>query len=55
MPIADPILREIAKKALLDYKICMRCYARNPPSATKCRRCGSRKLRPKKAKLGGKR
>ncbi len=54
MPIADPVLREIAKKALLNYKICMNCYARNPPSATQCRRCGSKKLRWKKAKLGAK-
>jgi len=55
MPIADPVLRDIAKKALLNYKICMRCYARNSPAATKCRRCGSKKLRWKKAKLGAKR
>ena len=55
MPIADPVLRDIARKALLNYKICMKCYARNPISAVKCRRCGSKKLRLKKAKLGGKR
>jgi len=54
MPVADPVLREIAKKALLNYKICMNCYARNPITATKCRRCGSKRLRLNKAKLAGK-
>ncbi len=55
MPIADPVLRDIAKKALLNYKICMNCYARNPTTAVQCRRCGSKKLRWKRAKLGAKR
>ncbi|MGQ4892720.1 MAG: 50S ribosomal protein L40e [Candidatus Njordarchaeia archaeon] len=55
MPVSDPILRDIAKKNLLNYKICMNCYARNPVTATKCRRCGSKRLRYKKAKLAAKR
>ncbi|MCD6491710.1 MAG: 50S ribosomal protein L40e [Candidatus Njordarchaeia archaeon] len=54
MPIADPVLREIAKNALLKVKICMKCYARNPPSAVKCRRCGSKRLRWKKMKMSAK-
>ncbi|MHA1589363.1 MAG: 50S ribosomal protein L40e [Candidatus Njordarchaeales archaeon] len=55
MSLSDPVMREIAKKALLDYKICMNCYARNAPTAKKCRRCGSKRLRPKKAKRTAKR
>jgi len=38
---------EVAEKRLLIKKICMRCNARNPPSATRCRKCGYPKLRPK--------
>jgi len=36
-----------AEARLLDKLICMRCNARNPIGATKCRRCGSKRLRPK--------
>jgi large subunit ribosomal protein L40e len=36
-----------AEARLLHKTICMKCYARNPPKATQCRRCGSRDLRPK--------
>ncbi|MCD6370025.1 MAG: 50S ribosomal protein L40e [Thermoplasmata archaeon] len=43
-----------AVNRLLNKKICMKCYARNPPNATRCRRCGSHQLRPKaKEKRGG--
>ncbi|MEM0161143.1 MAG: 50S ribosomal protein L40e [Thermoplasmata archaeon] len=31
----------------LNKKICMNCYAKNPMSATRCRRCGYTHLRPK--------
>ena len=34
-----------ATKRLLDKKICMNCYARNPPKATNCRKCGYKGLR----------
>ena len=27
--------------------ICMNCYARNAPRATRCRKCHSKELRPK--------
>ncbi len=51
MPIEDPEKRAIAEKALLNYKICRHCGAKNPINATKCRRCHWTLLRPKKAKL----
>lgn len=36
-----------AEKRLFGVKICMRCYARNPLRATRCRKCGYKGLRPK--------
>jgi len=33
-----------AERRLLHKKICMKCYARNAPRATRCRRCGSHEL-----------
>lgn len=36
-----------AEKRLLLKQICMKCYARNAPRATRCRKCGSKDLRPK--------
>lgn len=36
-----------AEDRLLDKHICMRCNARNPQSADKCRKCGHKNLRPK--------
>ncbi|MFB6106689.1 MAG: 50S ribosomal protein L40e [Halobacteriaceae archaeon] len=32
---------------LLGSLICMRCNARNPERATRCRKCGYEHLRPK--------
>ena len=32
---------------LLGKQVCMRCNARNPEGATRCRKCGYKKLRPK--------
>ncbi len=51
MPVEDPFKRSVAMRALLGYKICRKCGARNPLSATRCRRCRSRNLRLKKTKL----
>nr|AOZ56077.1 ribosomal protein L40E [uncultured korarchaeote] len=51
MPIEDPMKRRVAMKALLHYKICRTCGARNPISATKCRRCRGKNLRLKRTKL----
>jgi len=48
MPITDPVKYRIAAARLLDVWICRKCGARNPPGATKCRRCKSKNLRPKK-------
>ena len=31
----------------LDKKICMKCGATNPPSAKRCKKCGSTQLRKK--------
>lgn len=36
-----------AEERLLKKKICMRCNARNPMRADRCRKCGYNKLRPK--------
>ena len=36
-----------AEKRLLLKMICMKCYARNAMRATRCRKCGSKELRPK--------
>ncbi|MCD6263938.1 50S ribosomal protein L40e [Candidatus Bathyarchaeota archaeon] len=53
MSIRDPFKLELARKYLLDFKICRRCGARNPPKAVKCRKCRSKNLRPKKRRLAG--
>jgi large subunit ribosomal protein L40e len=36
-----------AEARTLNKKICMKCYAGNPPKAKRCRKCGYDKLRPK--------
>ncbi|WP_137197589.1 50S ribosomal protein L40e [Halalkalirubrum salinum] len=36
-----------AEKRMLDRQICMRCNARNAMRATRCRKCGYKRLRPK--------
>lgn len=38
---------EKASERLLNKQICMRCNARNPKRAEKCRKCGYKRLRPK--------
>ncbi len=38
---------EVAERRLFNVKICMRCNAHNAWRATKCRKCGYTKLRPK--------
>lgn len=48
MPFAEAIERRLNKK------ICMRCDARNAPTAKRCRRCGYTELRFKaKERRGG--
>ncbi|MDI6708443.1 MAG: 50S ribosomal protein L40e [Candidatus Thermoplasmatota archaeon] len=36
-----------AIQRLLNKSICMNCYAKNSPRATRCRKCGYKGLRPK--------
>ena len=38
---------DTAEKRLLEKKICMRCNARNPMRAERCRKCGYGNLRRK--------
>lgn len=38
---------EEAEARILDKMICMKCNARNPKRADRCRKCGYAKLRPK--------
>lgn len=48
VPLAAAMARfPEAEKRLLNKMICMKCYARNAPRATRCRKCGSKELRPK--------
>ena len=54
MPVTDPELLKIVERRVLDKMVCRKCGALNPPGATKCRRCGSKNLRPKRKKLGSK-
>ncbi|WP_421909475.1 50S ribosomal protein L40e [Methanolacinia petrolearia] len=42
-----------AEARLLNVKICMKCNARNPIRATKCRKCGCSELRPKSKERKG--
>jgi large subunit ribosomal protein L40e len=53
MPITDPVKIKIVEERLHNKLVCRRCGALNPLGATKCRRCRSKNLRPKK-KFGGK-
>ncbi len=52
MPLRDPSLLKIVEERVLNKMVCRNCGALNPPGATKCRRCRSRNLRPKRKKLG---
>lgn len=36
-----------AEERTLKKRICMQCYARNPPKATRCRKCKSTQMRNK--------
>ncbi len=52
MPITDPVKLEIVYRRVLNKMVCRKCGALNPPGAKKCRRCGSKDLRPKKRGAG---
>lgn len=51
MPVADPELMKIVENRILNKKICRTCGAINPSTATRCRRCRSSNLRPKRKAL----
>jgi len=48
MPVTDPVKVKIVMERRLNKLVCRKCGAINPPGATKCRRCKSKDLRPKK-------
>ncbi len=50
MTIKDPELIAIFQRRVLMKKVCRKCGALNSIRATKCRRCRSTNLRPKKVK-----
>ena len=52
MPVTDPVKLEIVYRRVLNKMVCRKCGALNPPGARKCRRCGSKDLRPKKKGAG---
>jgi len=52
LPIPDPLKRQIAQQHKLYVKICRRCGARNPTTATRCRKCRGGSLRWKKREIG---
>jgi len=52
MPIADVTKKQIAQKRRLYLKVCLRCGARNPIQAERCRKCKARDLRLKNRSVG---
>jgi large subunit ribosomal protein L40e len=52
MPIADATKKQIAQKRRLFFKVCLRCGARNPLNAERCRKCKSKDLRLKNRSVG---
>ena len=44
---------EEAELRLFSKKVCMKCNARNPQRARKCRKCGGKNLRPKNKEIRG--
>ncbi|QQG49123.1 MAG: 50S ribosomal protein L40e [archaeon] len=52
MPIADAAKKQIAQKRRLFLQVCLRCGARNPLQADRCRKCKSSDLRLKNRSVG---
>lgn len=50
MSLRDPFKLELARRHLVYKTVCRDCGATNPPRATKCRKCRSKNLRPKRTK-----
>jgi large subunit ribosomal protein L40e len=44
---------EEAENRIFNVKICLKCNARNPPSAKTCRKCGYKGLRIKAKEARG--
>ncbi|MFA0823150.1 MAG: 50S ribosomal protein L40e [Methanomethylovorans sp.] len=42
-----------AENRILNKKICMKCNARNASRSERCRKCGSKALRPKSKEAKG--
>ncbi len=42
---------QLADEALAKIWVCRKCKARNKAGAAKCRKCGSRYLRPKRREI----
>ncbi|MEM4096569.1 MAG: 50S ribosomal protein L40e [Metallosphaera sp.] len=55
MPLTDQAKSQIVQERVCIKKICRQCGAVNSIRATKCRRCHSTNLRPKKKELPTKR
>ena len=47
MPIIDIEKKQLAQKARLHSKICMKCRAKNSINAKRCRKCKTSELRLK--------
>lgn len=53
MSLRDPFKLELARRHLIYKTVCRSCGVTNPPGATKCRKCRSKNLRPKRMKGRG--
>ena len=49
MSLRDPVKIEIARSHRVKKTVCRSCGATNPFNATKCRKCRSKNLRPKRS------
>lgn len=50
MSLRDPVKIEIARGHRIKKTVCRSCGVTNPVNATKCRKCRSKNLRPKRQK-----
>ncbi len=53
MSLRDPFKMKLSREAHLEKTVCRQCGATNPKAATKCRKCHSKNLRPKRTKSRG--
>jgi ubiquitin-large subunit ribosomal protein L40e len=52
LPISDATKKQIAQRRRLFFQVCLRCGARNPLHAGRCRKCKSSDLRLKNRSVG---